>query len=71
MDNSQVENLIGKNIKKLRLKNKLTQEKLAVKAGVPYTTLTKIESGVIKKPAVQAIAKIAKVLGVRVDDLIK
>jgi len=71
MHNSQVENLIGKNIKKLRLKNKLTQEKLAIKAGVPYTTLTKIESGVIKKPAVQTIAKIAKALGVRVDDLIK
>ena len=71
MDNSQVENLIGKNIKKLRLKNKLTQEKLAIKAGIPYTTLTKIESGVIKKPAVQAIAKIAKALGVKVDDLIK
>jgi len=71
MDNSQVENLIGKNIKKLRLKNKLTQEKLAIKAGVPYTTLTKIESGVIKKPAVQTIAKIAKALSVKVDDLIK
>ena len=70
MDNSQVENLIGKNIKKLRLKNELTQEKLAVKAGVPYTTLTKIESGVIKKPAVQTIAKIAKALSVGIDNLI-
>ena len=71
MNNSQMENLIGKNIKKLRLKNKLTQEKLAIRADVPYTTLTKIESGVIKKPAVQTMAKIAKALGVIVDDLIK
>lgn len=71
MDNSQVENLIGKNIKKLRAKNNLTQEKLAIKAGIPYTTLTKIESGVIKKPAVQAIAKIAEALDVKIDDIIK
>ena len=70
MDNSQVENLIGKKIKKLRLKNNLTQEKLAIKADIPYTTLTKIESGVIKKPAVQAIAKIAKALGTAIEDLL-
>ena len=71
MDNSQVENSIGKQIKKLRLENGLTQEKLSIKAGVPYTTLTKIESGVIKKPAVQTIAKVAKALGTTIDDLIK
>ena len=70
MDNRQVENLIGKKIKKLRLKNNLTQEKLAIKAGIPYTTLTKIESGVIKKPAVQAIAKIAKVLNISIEELL-
>ena len=70
MYNSQVENLIGKKIKKLRLKNNLTQEKLAIKAGIPYTTLTKIESGVIKKPAVQAIAKIAKVLNISIEELL-
>jgi len=71
MNNSQVENLIGKQIKKLRLKNNLTQEKLSVKAGVPYTTLTKIESGVIRRPAVQTIAQIAKALDIKIDDLIK
>ena len=71
MDNSQVENLIGRKIKELRLKNNLTQEKLAIRAGIPYTTLTKIESGVIKKPAVQAIAKIAEALDVAIEKLIK
>ena len=71
MDKSQVENSIGNRIKKLRQKNKLTQEKLAIKAGVPYTTLTKIESGVIKRPAVQTMAKIAKALGVTLDNLLK
>jgi len=71
MDNNQSENLIGKQIKKLRSKKDLTQEKLSIKAGVPYTTLTKIESGVIKKPAVQTIAKVAKALDIKIDDLIK
>jgi transcriptional regulator with XRE-family HTH domain len=71
MERSQVENLISKKIKKLREKNKLTQEKLAIKAGVPYTTLTKIESGVIRKPAVQTIAKIARALGITIDNLIQ
>ena len=71
MDNSQVENLIGRKIKKLRLKSDLTQEKLAIKSGIPYTTFTKIESGVIKKSAVQTIAEIAKALSVGIDDLIR
>ena len=71
MDNNQVDNLMGKRIKKLRLRNNLTQEKLAIKADIPYTTLTKIESGVIKKPAVQAIAKIANALDISIDNLLK
>jgi len=71
MDNNQVGNSIGKKIKKLRQKNNLTQEKLAIKAGIPYTTLTKIESSVIKKPAVQTVLKIAKALNIKIEDLFK
>jgi transcriptional regulator with XRE-family HTH domain len=36
-----------------------------------YTTLTKVESGVVNKPSVQTMAKIAKALGVSIEDLIK
>jgi transcriptional regulator with XRE-family HTH domain len=43
------ENNIGENIKKYRTKQGLSQEDFAKKSGVKYTTLTKIESGVIKK----------------------
>ena len=43
----------------------------ARKADVPYTTLTKIETGVIKKPSVYIVAKIAKALRVSLDKLIK
>jgi transcriptional regulator with XRE-family HTH domain len=62
---------IGENIKKYRTKQGLSQEDFAKKYGVKYTTLTKIESRVIKKPLVLVMAKIAKALGVSIDELLK
>ncbi len=40
-------------------------------ADIKYTTLTKVESGVVSKPSVQTMAKIAKALGVSIEELIK
>ena len=65
------ENNIGENIKKRRTKLGLSQEDFAQKAGVKYTTLTKIESGVIKTPSVLMVEKIAKALDVSIEELIK
>ena len=65
------ENNIGENIKKYRTKQGLSQEDFAKKSGVKYTTLTKIESNVIKKPSVIIMAKLAKSFGVSIEDLIK
>jgi transcriptional regulator with XRE-family HTH domain len=62
---------IGENIKKYRNKQGLSQEDFAKKSGVKYTTLTKIESNVIKKPSVIIMSKLAKTLGVSIEDLIK
>jgi len=62
---------IGENIKKLRAKLNLTQDDLARKSDVKYTTLSKIESNVVIKPSVQTVAKIAKALGVQMEDLVK
>ena len=62
---------IGKNIQRKRMKLGLSQEDLANKSGVKYTTLTKIESGVIKTPSVLIVANIAKALQVSIEDLIK
>ena len=62
---------IGDKIQKLRLKQNLTQDKLARKADIPYATLTKIESNVITKPSIQTVMKIAKGLDISIDDLIK
>lgn len=62
---------IGENVKKYRTKQGLSQEDFAKKSGVKYTTLTKIESNVIKKPSVIVMEKIAKALNVTIEDLIK
>ncbi|OGJ71525.1 hypothetical protein A2454_00545 [Candidatus Peribacteria bacterium RIFOXYC2_FULL_55_14] len=69
MDRTQV-NKLGKKIQKLRKEMGLSQDEFARKADVPYTTLTKVETGVIKKPSVFAVAKVAKALDISVDDLL-
>lgn len=61
---------IGENIKKARNKLSLTQDDLVRKSGVKHTTLTKIESNVIKTPSVLLMAKIARALGIPIEDLI-
>ena len=62
---------IWKNIKRLRAKQGLSQDDLARKAELKYSTLAKIEGDFVTKPGVQMIAKIAKVLGVSMEDLLK
>jgi transcriptional regulator with XRE-family HTH domain len=64
-------NSLGQKIKKLRTKLGLSQDDFARKADVPYTTLTKVETGVIKKPSVFVVSKIAKALNVGIEELIK
>jgi len=64
-------NQLGGKIKKLRNKLGLSQDDFARKADVPYTTLTKVETGVIKKPSVFVVSKIAKALNVDIEELIK
>ena len=62
---------IGENIKRVRNKLGLSQDDLVRKSGVKHTTLTKIESNVVVKPSVQTVAKIAKALGVPMEELLK
>ena len=62
---------IGDKIKQLRNRQGLTQDELARKSDLPYTTLTKIESNVITKPTIQTVVKIANGLGITIDDLMK
>lgn len=62
---------IGKQVQKIRKEKGLTQDELARKADMPYTTLAKIESGMVKNPTIMTLLKLAKVLRVKVDDFIK
>ncbi|OGN08584.1 MAG: hypothetical protein A2750_03340 [Candidatus Yanofskybacteria bacterium RIFCSPHIGHO2_01_FULL_45_42] len=62
---------ISENIKEVRAKLGLTQDDLAKKADIKYTTLMKIESGTVNKPSVQTMDKIARALGVSIEYLIK
>ncbi len=64
-------NSLGQKIKKLRQKLGLSQDDFARKADVSYTSLTKIETGVIKKPSVFVVSKIAKALNVDIEELLK
>lgn len=63
-------NILAENIKKLRKQHDLTQEELARKADIAYTSLTKIEIWVIKEPSVYVVAKIAKAFDVTIESLL-
>jgi len=62
--------MLAQNIKKLRKQHKLSQEKLAKKAGITYSTLIKIESGANKNPTIQTLSKLADVFNESVDKII-
>jgi transcriptional regulator with XRE-family HTH domain len=63
--------MLDENVKKYRAKLGLSQEELARKAGVTYSTLTKIEMGVNQNPKVKTLQQIAAALDVTLDDLMK
>ncbi len=48
----------------------LSQETLADKAGISYSTLTKIERGAILEPSVFTVAKLAGAIGISLDKLL-
>ncbi|MDD5652436.1 MAG: helix-turn-helix transcriptional regulator [Candidatus Moranbacteria bacterium] len=62
---------IANNIKKYRQKLGISQDRLSKMADVTYNTIIKIESGGSQNPTIDTLSKIAKALGVSVDDLIK
>jgi len=62
---------IAKNIKKYRAKLGISQDKLSKLAGITLHTITKIESGSTPNPTIETMAKIAKGLGVSIDDLMR
>lgn len=63
--------MLAQNIKKFRQQLKLSQEELARKAGITYSTLIKLESGVNKNPTVKTLQQIANALDVSLDHLME
>ena len=61
--------MLSENIKKLRKKKGLSQDKLAKLADVTHTTLVKLESGVNDNPTIKTLKKIADALRVSLDEL--
>lgn len=62
---------IGKNVSRYRKRREMIQKKLAEKANIDVFTLSKIETGTTPNPTIETLTKIAKALGVGVEDLIK
>lgn len=53
----------GECIRQLRLEKRLSQRDLAVKVGIDFTYLSKIENGRVAPPSDQVIRKLGKELG--------
>ena len=62
--------MLAQNIRKLRLQNCLSQEKLSRLADISTATLVKIETGIAKEPTIITITKIADALDVSIDLLV-
>ena len=62
---------IGKNIKKLRQENGISQDKLSKLADISLNTVVKIEIDQSPNPTLETIQKLAKALDVSLDDLIR
>ena len=66
---AEVRQALSDNIKALRKKRKLAQERLALDAGVDSTVVSKIERQV-SNPSIEILAKLAVVLNVPVTRLL-
>ncbi|HSD56453.1 MAG TPA: HAD-IA family hydrolase [Candidatus Saccharimonadales bacterium] len=60
---------LGRRLQAVRVQAGLTQQALCHKAGLSYSTLTKIERGAIKAPSIFTIQGIAIALGISLDEL--
>jgi len=60
----------GKRLRELRIQALLTQRQLAVRVGVDFSYLSKIETGILPPPSEKVILKLAEVLNADKDELI-
>jgi len=61
---------LGKIIKEFRSKLNMSQDQLAKKADIPFSTLVKIEAGYTRNPSMETLIKIADAFGISIDELV-
>lgn len=59
--------LVARNLRKLRVKRKLSQENLAVDAQIDRTYVSRLERG-LENPTVAVLSRLAKALGAKIED---
>lgn len=64
-------NTVSENIRKLRQKRGISQDRLSKEADLALNTIVKIETGENPNPTVGTLEKIAKALGLSTGDLFK
>jgi len=62
--------ILAKNVKKYRIDRSLSQDQMARKADMPYSTYLKIESGITTNPSLQTLVNIAEALEISLDELV-
>lgn len=62
--------LVGENVRKVRLKRGLTQERFAEKSGFSQQYLSSLENG-RRNPSIVTIYELAQALGISHVDLVK
>lgn len=63
--------IIGKNLRRERERNELTQKDFAALIGQSRSFITQVENGYVKVPGVHAVYVWASALGVRMEDLME
>lgn len=65
------ENSIGERVRAIRIKKRISQDRLSKLADLSLNTIVNIESGLNSNPTIDTLVKIAKALDMSVDVLIK
>jgi len=64
-------NSVSENIRKLRIKKEISQDRLSKEADLALNTVVKIETGENPNPIVDTLKKIVKALGLPTAELFK
>ncbi len=67
----QKKGTLADDIKRLRKKKKISQDKLSKIADIAYNTIIKIERGGVQNPRIKTIKSLAKALDITIDKLAK